>query len=110
MATATAKNVGKVIQVIGSTFDVEFAEDQLPSIYNAVKIVSDERSVKVNLTGEVQQQLGGGRVRCVALGAIRGPLGTEAIHRRSAPSGQRIAWRDGSEHDVDASLHGEQLE
>ena len=30
--------VGKVTQVIGSTFDVEFPEDQLPNIYNAVKI------------------------------------------------------------------------
>jgi F-type H+-transporting ATPase subunit beta len=73
MATTTASlNVGKVIQVIGSTFDVEFAKDQLPSIYNAVKVVSDERSVKLNLTGEVQQQLGGGRVRCVALGSTDG--------------------------------------
>src|SRR5882724_10251910 len=72
MATATAGNIGKVTQVIGSTFDVEFAEDQLPAIYNAVKIVSDHKGVKINLTGEVQQHLGGGRVRCVALGSTDG--------------------------------------
>ncbi|MEZ6074007.1 MAG: F0F1 ATP synthase subunit beta [Pirellulales bacterium] len=72
MATATTPNVGKVTQVIGSTFDVEFAEDRLPAIYNAVKVVSDDRSVKLNLTGEVQQQLGGARVRCVALGSTDG--------------------------------------
>ena len=67
MATVTAtKKAGRVTQVIGSTFDAEFAEDQLPSIYNAVKIVADRKGVKLNLTGEVQQHLGGGRVRCVA--------------------------------------------
>src|SRR3954469_3946844 len=72
MTTATANNTGRITQVIGSTFDVEFAEDQLPAIYNAVKIVSDHKGVKINLTGEVQQHLGGGRVRCVALGSTDG--------------------------------------
>ena len=41
MSTATANNIGHITQIIGSTFDVEFAEDRLPAIYNAVKIVSD---------------------------------------------------------------------
>ncbi|HEX4414237.1 MAG TPA: F0F1 ATP synthase subunit beta [Lacipirellulaceae bacterium] len=72
MSTATTQNVGRITQVIGSTFDVEYAEDQLPAIYNAVKIVSDHKGVKINLTGEVQQHLGGGRVRCVALGSTDG--------------------------------------
>jgi F-type H+-transporting ATPase subunit beta len=76
MATATApktsQNIGRITQVIGSTFDVEFDEDKLPAIYNAVKIVSDHKGVKINLTGEVQQHLGGGRVRCVALGSTDG--------------------------------------
>ena len=40
-ATATTQNIGRITQVIGSTFDVEFAEECLPAIYNAVKIVSD---------------------------------------------------------------------
>ena len=80
MATATAKNIGHITQVIGSTFDVEFAEDALPAIYNAVKIESEQKGVKINLTGEVQQQLGGGRVRCVALGATDGLIrGQECI-------------------------------
>ena len=75
MATATASgNVGRVTQIIGSTFDAEFSEDQLPEIYNAVKIVSDRKGVKLNLTGEVQQHLGGGRVRCVALGSTDGMI------------------------------------
>ncbi|MCA9223625.1 MAG: F0F1 ATP synthase subunit beta [Pirellulaceae bacterium] len=71
-ATATAANVGRVTQVIGSTFDAQFEEDQLPAIYNAVKITSEHKGVKLNLTGEVQQHLGGGRVRCVALGSTDG--------------------------------------
>ncbi|HEX6963565.1 MAG TPA: F0F1 ATP synthase subunit beta [Lacipirellula sp.] len=82
MATATAagQNIGRITQVIGSTFDVEFAEDQLPAIYNAVKIQAENKGVKVNLTGEVQQQLGGGRVRCVALGSTDGLVrGQECI-------------------------------
>jgi len=73
MATATeTKNVGRVTQVIGSTFDAEYPEDKLPAIYNAVKVQSEHKGVTLNLTGEVQQHLGGGRVRCVALGSTDG--------------------------------------
>jgi F-type H+-transporting ATPase subunit beta len=71
MATATS-TTGRVTQVIGSTFDVEFSEDNLPDIYNAVKIEKETKGVKVKVTGEVQQHLGGGRVRCVALGSTDG--------------------------------------
>jgi len=79
MATLT-QNIGHITQVIGSTFDVEFAEDQLPAIYNAVRIEAEQKGIKVKLTGEVQQQLGGGRVRCVALGATDGLVrGQECI-------------------------------
>jgi F-type H+-transporting ATPase subunit beta len=80
MSTATATNIGHITQVIGSTFDVEFPEDQLPAIFNAVKVQSENKGVKINLTGEVQQQLGGGRVRCVALGSTDGLIrGQECI-------------------------------
>jgi F-type H+-transporting ATPase subunit beta len=72
MSASTKQGVGKISQVIGSTFDAEFPESQLPPIYNAVKVVSDKKGVKINLTGEVQQHLGGGRVRCVALGSTDG--------------------------------------
>ncbi len=67
-----AANVGRITQVIGSTFDAEFAEDHLPAIYNAIRIDSEHKGVKIGLTGEVQQHLGGGRVRCVALGGTDG--------------------------------------
>ena len=72
MATASQNGVGRITQVIGSTFDAEFPENQLPPIYNAVKISSEEKGVKINLTGEIQQHLGGNRVRCVALGSTDG--------------------------------------
>ncbi|MDX1945069.1 MAG: F0F1 ATP synthase subunit beta [Pirellulaceae bacterium] len=84
-ATATANNVGKITQVIGSTFDAEFEEDQLPAIYNAVKIVSKKKGVDINLTGEVQQQLGGGRVRCVALGSTDGLIRGQDVVDTGAP-------------------------
>lgn len=72
MSVSTGKGVGKISQVIGSTFDAEFPEDSLPPIYNAVKVVSEKKGVSINLTGEVQQHLGGGKVRCVALGSTDG--------------------------------------
>ncbi len=67
-------NIGKVSQIIGSTFDVTFPKDRLPAIYNAVKIVSEHKGLKLDLTGEVQQHLGGGRVRCVSLGSTDGMI------------------------------------
>jgi F-type H+-transporting ATPase subunit beta len=63
---------GTVSQVIGSTFDAQFPEDQLPEIYNAVTIAWTQDGVSMALTGEVQQHLGGGRVRAVALGSTDG--------------------------------------
>ena len=69
MASDTAtKNIGHITQVIGSTFDAQFEDDQLPAIYNAVEIIVNDST----LIGEIQQHLGGGRVRCVALGSTDG--------------------------------------
>src|SRR5215210_158192 len=69
---SNGQQVGRIVQVIGSVFDAEFAEGQLPEIYNAVKIDSRAKGVTMHLTGEVQQHLGGNRVRCVALGGTDG--------------------------------------
>ncbi|MCY2943843.1 MAG: F0F1 ATP synthase subunit beta [Planctomycetota bacterium] len=71
-ATETAVKTGKVIQVIGATFDAEFPEGHLPSIYNALTIKSNFKGIVVDLVGEVQQHLGGRRVRCVGLGSTDG--------------------------------------
>lgn len=78
MATVTEQNVGRVSQVIGSTFDAQFPEKSLPAIYNAVRIEGEYKGVKMNLMGEVQQHLGGGRVRCVALGGTDGLMRGQA--------------------------------
>ncbi len=63
---------GTITQVIGSTFDIQYPEDQLPEIYNAVKVEAETSVGHINLTGEVQQHLGGGRVRAVSLGSTDG--------------------------------------
>ena len=57
---------GKVVQVIGAVVDVEFPRDSIPKIYDALRI--DD----ANLTLEVQQQLGDGVVRTIAMGASEG--------------------------------------
>ena len=92
MSTATAStrpstknNVGHVTQVIGSTFDAAFPEDKLPAIYNAVTIKSENKGIKLNLTGEVQQHLGGGRVRCVALASTDGMIRGQEVVDTGAP-------------------------
>lgn len=68
------QTVGKVTQVIGSTFDIEFPEGKMPPIFNAVHISSQHKGVTINLTGEVQQHLGGGKVRAIALGSTEGMM------------------------------------
>jgi len=57
---------GNIVQVIGAVVDVEFPQDQLPKIYDA--LVMEERG----LTLEVQQQLGDGVVRAIAMGPSEG--------------------------------------
>jgi F-type H+-transporting ATPase subunit beta len=57
---------GKVVQVIGAVVDAKFSLDELPKIYDALKI--EDR----DLTLEVQQQLGDGVVRAIAMGASEG--------------------------------------
>jgi F-type H+-transporting ATPase subunit beta len=84
-AKAAGANIGHITQVIGSTFDVEFDEDKLPAIYNAVRVQSEHKGIKISLTGEVQQQLGGGRVRCVALGSTDGLIRGEQCIDTGSP-------------------------
>lgn len=57
---------GKVVQIIGAVIDVEFARGEVPRIYDALKIDGTA------ITLEVQQQLGDGVVRCIALGSTDG--------------------------------------
>jgi len=65
-------NVGKLIQVIGSVFDAKFAPERVPAIFNALEITFEFAGKTRRLRGEVQQHLGGGRVRAIALGSTLG--------------------------------------
>ena len=85
MSTATTPAVGRVSQVIGSTFDAEFPDDQMPAIYNAVVVRGQHKGVNLNLTGEVQQHLGGGRVRIIALGSTEGMMRGMDVHDTGKP-------------------------
>ena len=65
-ANANAGVLGKIVQCIGAVVDVEFPRDKMPKIYDALKMDGS------NLTLEVQQQLGDGIVRTIALGSSDG--------------------------------------
>jgi F-type H+-transporting ATPase subunit beta len=88
---------GTITQVIGATFDAEFPEAQLPSIYNAILVERVGGDVPIRLTGEVQQHLGGGKVRCIALGATEGlTRGMEVLDTGSPvmmPVGEAVLGR-----------------
>jgi F-type H+-transporting ATPase subunit beta len=73
-----AENIGKVIQISGPAVDVQFAEASIPPIYQSVRVVSEgfQVPVPIDIILEVQQHIGEGRVRCVAMqptdGLVRG--------------------------------------
>ncbi|PZW45445.1 F0F1 ATP synthase subunit beta [Pseudomonas sp. URMO17WK12:I2] len=57
---------GRIVQIIGAVIDVEFPRDKVPSVYDALKVVGAETTL------EVQQQLGDGVVRTIAMGSTEG--------------------------------------
>jgi F-type H+-transporting ATPase subunit beta len=87
MSTGT----GKVVQIIGAVVDVEFPRDAIPKVYDAL-VIGDGQ-----LTLEVQQQLGDGVVRTIAMGASeglkRGLLATNTGKPISVPVGTRTLGR-----------------
>jgi len=71
------KNIGRVVQVIGPVLDVEFEPENLPDIYNALHLkATNDAGQEIDLTAEVQQHIGRGQVRAVAMsstdGVVRG--------------------------------------
>ncbi len=88
---------GTVTQIIGSTFDAQFPEGDLPEIYNALRIEGEHNGRTVALTGEVQQHLGGGQVRAVALGSTdgmtRGMPVTDTGTSVTVPVGEAVLGR-----------------
>jgi len=75
-ATATDKNAGTIVQIIGPVLDVEFPPDHLPEIYSALRVVDASGRMPVRLVAEVQQHIGRNQVRAVAMsstdGVVRG--------------------------------------
>ena len=70
---------GKVVQVIGAVVDVEFPRDSVPKVYDALTITDR------GLTLEVQQQLGDGVVRAIAMGSSEGVSRGLAVDNTGAP-------------------------
>src|SRR5206468_9686278 len=76
------ENIGHVIQITGPAVDVQFTEAAMPPIYQALRVVSDGFNVPapINVVLEVQQHLGEGRVRTIAMEATDGMVrGMKAI-------------------------------
>ncbi len=63
---------GKVVQCIGAVVDVEFPRDQMPKVYDALILDEEGSTAEAGLTLEVQQQLGDGVVRTIAMGSSDG--------------------------------------
>jgi F-type H+-transporting ATPase subunit beta len=64
---------GKIVQCIGAVVDIEFPRDQMPKVYDALTLQAETGSiVEFGLTFEVQQQLGDGVVRTIAMGSSDG--------------------------------------
>ncbi len=89
-------NVGKIVQIIGATIDADFP-GKVPEIYNALECYIEVGDKKVKLTTEVQQHLGGNRVRAVALASTDGlRRGIDVIDTGapiSVPVGKEILGR-----------------
>ncbi|MGF1788140.1 F0F1 ATP synthase subunit beta [Photobacterium swingsii] len=62
-------STGKIVKVIGAVVDVEFDQNSVPRVYDALNIIDDGHA---SLVLEVQQQIGSGVVRCIAMGSSDG--------------------------------------
>jgi len=75
-----AAHTGRVVQVIGPVVDIEFADGHLPDIYNAVRVMAASGSNAIDVVVEVEQHLGEGRVRTIAMKPTDGmQRGMEAV-------------------------------
>lgn len=84
---------GKIIQIIGAVVDVEFDQDSVPKIYSALEV----KNKQYKLILEVQQQLGAGIVRTIAMGSSdglkRGLIVTDLEHYIKVPVGEATLGR-----------------
>src|ERR1700761_5188437 len=94
-----AENIGKVIQVAGPAVDVQFEEATMPPIYQALRVISEGFNVPhpINVILEVEQHIGEGRVRCVAMesteGMVRGMKCIDTGAQISVPVGTATLGR-----------------
>jgi F-type H+-transporting ATPase subunit beta len=94
-----AENIGKVIQISGPAVDVQFEEATMPPIYQALRVTSEgfNTPVPINVILEVQQHLGEGRVRTVAMeatdGMVRGMKAIDLGGPISVPVGKQTLGR-----------------
>ncbi len=90
---------GKVLQVLGPVVDVEFKGEQIPAIYNAIRITSEgfETPFPIDITAEVAQHLGEGVVKCVAMeptdGMVRGMKAVDQGRPITVPVGKETLGR-----------------
>ncbi len=76
---------GKVVQCIGAVVDVEFPRDRMPKVYDALLLDEEGSTAEAGLTFEVQQQLGDGVVRTIALGSSDGLSRGMKVKNTGAP-------------------------
>jgi len=97
--TTNEKVIGKVVQVAGPAVDIQFPEGQVPVIYTAVRITSEgfDTPIPIDVTAEVMQHLGEGRVRTVALqpteGLVRGMKAVSLGEPITMPVGKQTLGR-----------------
>src|SRR5689334_17812316 len=95
----TKPGIGRVVQVIGPVLDIQFEQGHLPAIFNAVRITSEGYNVPepIDVTAEVQQHLGEGRVRAIAMepteGLVRGMKAYDTGTGISVPVGRPTLGR-----------------
>ena len=96
---SASNQIGSVTQVIGPVIDVEFGNNYLPPVYQALRVTSDGFEVPepIDIILEVQQHLGEGRVRCVSMlpteGIVRGMKAVDTGDQISMPVGKGTLGR-----------------
>ncbi len=89
-------NKGRIVEIMGAVLDVEFP-DELPAIYNALEIDVETDAGRISLVAEVQQHLGDGKVRAVAMdstdGLARGVEVTDTGSAITVPVGEATLGR-----------------
>lgn len=85
MAEKLKPSKGKITQIIGTVIDIAFDNDRIPEIYEALEIEVNRFGKKERLIAEVQQQLGGRRVRAVALSSTDGLVRGQEVTTLGGP-------------------------